>query len=129
MTTRGIRRKKSYLVDAKIAVCGQKSVGKSGKGFYSHRSFLFICAKKNMYAHDEKKSIFVMNMKKKCVHLEPFFSLSCSSRKKCKMYTEKSLLHLRFPYAYARIAEKICENFSTTKNLLLIRHTKKLVHG
>lgn len=30
MTTRGIRRKKSYLVDAKIAVCGQKSVGKSG---------------------------------------------------------------------------------------------------
>lgn len=31
MTTRGIRRKKSYLVDAKIAVCGQKSVGKSGK--------------------------------------------------------------------------------------------------
>lgn len=31
MTTRGIRRKKSYLVDAKIAVCGQKAVGKSGK--------------------------------------------------------------------------------------------------
>lgn len=31
MTTRGIRRKKSYLVDAKIAVCGEKSVGKSGK--------------------------------------------------------------------------------------------------
>lgn len=31
MTTRGIRRKKSYLVDAKIAVCGHKSVGKSGK--------------------------------------------------------------------------------------------------
>lgn len=31
MTTRGIRRKKSYLVDAKIAVCGQKSVGKSGE--------------------------------------------------------------------------------------------------
>lgn len=29
MTTRGIRRKKSYLVDAKIAICGQKSVGKS----------------------------------------------------------------------------------------------------
>lgn len=31
MTTRGIRRKKSYLVDAKIAVFGQKSVGKSGE--------------------------------------------------------------------------------------------------
>jgi hypothetical protein len=31
MTTRGIRRKKSYLVDAKIAVCGHKSVGKSGE--------------------------------------------------------------------------------------------------
>lgn len=31
MTTRGIRRKKSYLVDAKIAVCGHKSIGKSGK--------------------------------------------------------------------------------------------------
>jgi len=29
MSTRGIRRKKSYLVDAKIAVCGQKAVGKS----------------------------------------------------------------------------------------------------
>jgi hypothetical protein len=35
MTTRGIRRKKSYLVDAKIAVCGQKSVGKSGKSAHS----------------------------------------------------------------------------------------------
>lgn len=31
MTTRGIRRKKSYLVDAKVAICGKKSVGKSGK--------------------------------------------------------------------------------------------------
>lgn len=39
MTTRGIRRKKSYLVDAKIAVCGQKSVGKSGR---VHKQILFF---------------------------------------------------------------------------------------
>ena len=78
MTTRGIRRKKSYLVDAKIAVCGQKSVGKSGKGFYPHiifflLLFIYLCKK---YAHDEAKSIFVYEQEEKCVHLEPFFSLS-----------------------------------------------------
>lgn len=31
MTTRGIRRKKSYLSDCKIAVIGLAGVGKSGK--------------------------------------------------------------------------------------------------
>lgn len=41
MTTRGIRRKKSYLVDAKIAVCGQKSVGKSGKSSFILTFFVF----------------------------------------------------------------------------------------
>lgn len=41
MTTRGIRRKKSYLVDAKIAVCGQKSVGKSGKIYNNHTAVIF----------------------------------------------------------------------------------------
>lgn len=40
MTSRGIRRKKSYLVDAKIAVCGQKSVGKSGKSSFALSSAL-----------------------------------------------------------------------------------------
>lgn len=74
MTTRGIRRKKSYLVDAKIAVCGQKSVGKSGeKKYYFFHSLL----RESASEHDEAKSIFIM-MKKMCTfHLEPFFSTSC----------------------------------------------------
>lgn len=45
MTTRGIRRKKSYLVDAKIAVCGQKAVGKSGKCVTSVRKKIFFVAR------------------------------------------------------------------------------------
>jgi hypothetical protein len=80
MTTRGIRRKKSYLVDAKIAVCGQKSVGKSGRiFFFCVNNYYFISIlRESAFEHGEAKSIFIM-MKKMCIfHLEPFFlSTSC----------------------------------------------------
>jgi hypothetical protein len=58
MTTRGIRRKKSYLVDAKIAVCGQKSVGKSGN--FCVKYIIYFPSKMHM-----KISIFVMRKLKR----------------------------------------------------------------
>lgn len=71
MTTRGIRRKKSYLVDAKIAVCGQKAVGKSGKYVVANVLLTWTWDEKQ-YANNRApaalhEKIFVQN-----VHLEPF---------------------------------------------------------
>lgn len=128
MTTRGIRRKKSYLVDAKIAVCGQKSVGKSGKSFYPHiifflLLFIYLCKK---YAHDEAKIIFVYEQEEKFVHLEPFFSLSFHiAREKNVKSTQKNLFSFSFTRTLSITVKKICETLFRPRKFTLIKAHKK----
>lgn len=84
MTTRGIRRKKSYLVDAKIAVCGEKAVGKSGMS-------LQMC-----FWHEQDEKQQANNRARRLqpyprkylynVHLEPFSERKTLSRAKRKMF-------------------------------------------
>lgn len=75
MTTRGIRRKKSYLVDAKIAVCGHKSVGKSGRNRAIESD---IAVKQQTISRGDACNLLMFRHEKyfcvKYVHLEPFSS-------------------------------------------------------
>lgn len=90
MTTRGIRRKKSYLVDAKIAVCGQKAVGKSGKRLSSRESVdekQTIAPSRLAVSRRHEKIICV-----KYVHLEPFFFHRKKNKKLLSRREEKIIL-------------------------------------